>query len=239
MGKRTYSDPKRQKSADRMERRIAALDPTQVAGRCPLWRCGRPTAAKAGHGLSDHHCRYHLQYRNRHGSLWKGTYTKTDLKPYRAAVISYLRASAHHGEVEGALRALDLLMLASGQPRHPADAHTMRPETKARSALARMREAEIPAMKLLVNHLAITAAVREDPIGPGGEPDEYRLVQIAKACIRLASGHHYERSDGSKISTYPRSSGLVLRILGKMIDEACGFFARKHLAGILELKRPL
>jgi len=33
-------------------------------------------------GLASFHCRYHVQYRARHGSHWSATYKAADLKPY-------------------------------------------------------------------------------------------------------------------------------------------------------------
>lgn len=127
------------------------------------------------------------------------------------------------------------------------------PKEKARGALARLRRAAITPEKLLITVLSVSAAVREDPIGPGGPPHEYRTVQIAKAAQRLASGHHsvgnkigtvregnalriVETGEKYRIDVYPRSSGQVLRHLGKALDDCCEAAVADHLSAILALK---
>ena len=112
------------------------------------------------------------------------------------------------------------------------DVLTMPPKRKARAFFARLRAKEVPASRLLAIHLAVSGAVAEDPIGPGGEPDEYRLVQIAKAAHRTASGGN----SGGVSYRYARSTGLVLRHIGQALEEACGPVAEAHLAAILRLK---
>jgi hypothetical protein len=109
------------------------------------------------------------------------------------------------------------------------------PQDKARAALARLRKAEIPPERLLAIHLAVTAVLREDLVGPGSGniPDEYKLVQVAKAAHRLASG------PPNVLGKYPRSAGLMLRHLGRMIDGCCEHVAREHTAAVLTLKTEL
>ena len=204
---------------------------------CPVPGCGRPPQARAGRGLSLIHCRYHVQFRNRHGSLWKGTYSAADLRPYRRAATRYL--GPRHGNmwIAAALVALQSLLDRAGPNERMADVARMKPEDKARQAFARMRREAVPPLRLLVNYLAVSMAVAEDPIGPGGEPDEYRLTQIGKAALRTASGSHAVYGDGAGYHRYPRSSGLALRRIGAAIDKACEHVASEHLSAILASKR--
>ena len=59
---------------------------------------------------------------------------------------------------------------------------------------------------------------------------EFHLVQTAKAVHRLASGTHrhwdFPMQDGTtkplELHAYPRSSGIVLRVMGREIEEICG-----------------
>jgi hypothetical protein len=180
------------------------------------------------------HCRYHVQFKNRHGSYWKATYRTAELRPYRKAAERYIKAHLDDFWVAHALMALRSLMDRAGPVERVADVlHFMAPAQKARAALARLRRAEIPPGRLLVIHLAVTGAVQEDPIGPGGPYDEYRLTQIAKATHRLAAG------PSTVLGRYPRSAGLAMRHLGGMLDKCCEHVAQEHLKAILALKTAL
>ncbi len=204
--------------------------------RCPMPGCGRPSQAFAGKGLSQTHCRYHIQRRNRHGDYFKGTYTARELKPYRLAAQSYLKANVKDFWIAHALKALDALMRSAGPDERVVDVLRMKPPDKARAAFARMRSAEVPPLRLLVNYLAVTCAFTEDPIRATGTPDEYRLTQIAKAAMRMASGSHSYYSPGNQYDRYPRSSGLVLRHMGRMLEEGCEHVREEHLVPVLRLK---
>ena len=74
--------------------------------------------------------------------------------------------------------------------------------------------------------------------------DEFRIVQVAKAAHRLASGYHrtweFPRKDGTTapltIHSYARSTGRVLRLIGAEIDRACEVVSAQHLDDVLVLK---
>ena len=203
---------------------------------CPIPGCGRMPQARAGKGLSLTHCRRHIQHRNRHGSFWKGTYSAFDLLPYRRAAESYLKANLADLWVSHALKALQALMEQAGPVERIVDVLHMKPDRKARAAFARLRRAEVPPLRLLVDYLAITGAVAEDPIRPGGEPNEYCLTQIGKAALRKASGYHSVYAPGMQYDRYPRSSGLALRFMGRALDSACEHVKARHLSAFLALK---
>lgn len=230
-------DMERRRKAALHARLIARLMPDEDAYTCPIPGCGRPSQARAGKGFSVFHCRYHIQFKNRHGSFWKGTYRAAELQPYRRAAERYIKAHLDDVWIAHALNSLRNLMDSAGPVERVVDVlHQLKPPQKARAALARMRRAKVPPERLLAIHLAVTGAVREDPIGPGGPPNEYRLTQIAKAAHRQASGYHAVYGPGSRYDRYPRSTGLALRYLGRMLDECCEHVADQHLKAILELK---
>lgn len=116
------------------------------------------------------------------------------------------------------------------------------PRERARIALARLREAGIGGERLLAVVLAIAAIHEEDPISP--HKREFRQVQVAKACHRLASGFHHKyewpMNDGTTgiylVSQYARSTGRVLRHLGKAIEDAGLHTVTHHLAEVLAFK---
>lgn len=204
---------------------------------CTIPGCGRPTRRAAGQGLNRFRCRYHDQALSRHGSAWLKTFTNADLRPYRRAAESYLKTHRADPWIAHSLGAIDGLLHAAGPHERVVDTLRMKPVDKARAALARLRHREIPPERILTIAIAIAAAVKEGP-NPGGEPHEYRRCQIAKACIRQASGYHGPGAPGIKsYHRYPRSTGLLLRHLGRMVEEAADWSLHHHLDPVLDLKR--
>lgn len=232
MAKRNYSDPKRQKSADRMERRkAAAMDPE--AGRCLLFGCSRPVQRADGKGFSQTHCHYHVQFRQRHGSYWKTTYSADDIRPYREAANRFLIYRWRENDTERALCGLRDLMNWEGRHIPLPELKTRSPDLKVKAALWRLNAAGVKPLQLLRDHLAISGAVHDDFAGA----EEFRLVQIAKAASRLASGWKKEYAAAPAWVVNQRSAGLFLRGLGAKLEEACGFYTAEHLGGMLAVKR--
>jgi hypothetical protein len=87
---------------------------------------------------------------------------------------------------------------------------------------------------LLAITLAVCALITDDP--RADKTPEYRHVQIAKAAHRRASGFHRVWSERSSLHVFARSTGRVLRILGKMLEEYCQGAIEVHVSEILKLK---
>ena len=106
-------------------------------------------------------------------------------------------------------------------------------------AFARLREAGIEPERLLAIHMAVGALIEDD--NGSHRVDEFRLVQTAKAVHRLASGTHrqwdFPMRDGTTrplhFHAYPRSSGIVLRVIGREIDEICGGVAEAAVQEVI------
>lgn len=181
-----------------------------------------------------------MQLRNRHGSLWKRTIPAATLQPYRQAARQFVKVHRANLFVSAALSGLQSTMDGAGSVGQPSTIRSRyaSPREKARASLGRLREANVPAERLLCAYLAVAGAIAEDPIGPGGEPGEYRRVQAAKAVFRLASGYHsvYGPGPNQRFDRYPRSSGSVLQYLGMMLDECCDHVREQHLVAILRVK---
>lgn len=183
---------------------------------CPIPGCGRRPQARQGKGLSLVWCRYHIQRRNRHGHLTKGTYSAADLRPYRRAAESYLKPRLGTDFwIAAAIKALGGLLDNAGPNERVVDVLTMPPKDKARAAFARMRSQGVSPIRLLINDLAVSMAVGEDPIQPIGEPDDYRLTQIGKAALRMASGHHAVYSPTSAMTVISAPQGWPSGIWGR------------------------
>lgn len=193
----------------------------------------------AAQGLAPYHCRYHVEHRARHGSHWRSSYRAAELKPYLAAVSLWLAAHRSDFYVKAALGALDGIMQSAGPAEIATRLRGVPPIERARVALARLRDARIGPERLLTIHLAVNALIEEDP--SSHRVREFRIVQVAKAAHRLASGTHRRWRDEngnllSEMHAYPRSSGRVLRYLGTMIERECELVAEKHLHALLRLK---
>lgn len=207
--------------------------------------CGQPTMRALGLGLAAFHCRKHVEHRARHGSHWHGTYSAAELKPYLAAATSYVRPRAESDRfIKAALNAIALLLQEAGPTEIATRLRGMSPRKRARIALARLRVAGIKPERFVAIVLAIAALIEEDP--GSHRTKEFRTVQIAKALHRLASGYHrvWELPDErgrlrkvSELHAFPRSSGQVLRIMGRAVEEHCEWVVEKHLPGVLALKK--
>lgn len=206
----------------------------QALPRCSIPGCGRPPEALQGTGLSRSLCRYHREFKARHGSAWKRSYTGADLKPYIAAAESYLKTHATDLYVAHALKSIEITLNSAGPVRRVNELPYLSLRDRARATFARLREGEVLPMRILSVAIGILAAVEEDPFKPRGH---YPAVQIAKALRRRASGYHADYGEGRSFHRYPRSSGQVLIAVGEEMMKACEFVGQYHLPHILHLKK--
>jgi len=231
------------KSRHSVAQRIAATN-TASAQRCAILGCGRPTMGAAGLGIAAFHCRRHVEHKARHGSHWHGTYSAAQLKPYLAAAASYVR---HRSEIDrfikAALNTIALLLEEAGPTEIATRLKGMSATKRARIALARLRVAGVEPKRFVAIVLAVTALIEEDP--GSHRTKEFRTVQIAKALHRLASGYHRvwglpddkgRLKKVSELHAFPRSSGPVLRLIGKAVEQPCEWVVEKHLSAVLALK---
>jgi len=214
-----------------------------LPGRCLIPNCGRLTMASSGSGLAQSHCRYHVQFAARHGSHWHATYRAADLQPYLKAAAQWVKANRSDADVvmaalwlKGALEDAGKMELAHRVKGQPA-------ARRARFAFARLREAGIKPDRILSIYLAVCALIEDDR--GSHRVEEFRIVQVAKAVHRLASGSH-QRWDVPLINgttaplirhTYPKSAGIVLRIMGRQIEECCRTVSERAVDEIRDSKR--
>jgi hypothetical protein len=193
--------------------------------------------------LSKFLCRYHQQHLQRHGSTWCKSPRAAVIRPYVTAALAYIEAQSDDRYISDALNALDVLMQTAGRVEIAPRLRGLAPARRAKIALARLREGSVKPERLLAIGVALAALIEEAPANIS-RTREYRLVGVAKAAHRLASGTHRKWSaphpDGSirqiEMHTYPRSSGRVLRHLGEMIEKECEWVIEKHLEKVLALK---
>lgn len=227
-----------QRVRHRIERAVA-----RSVANCTILGCRSPTLGSTGKGLAAFHCRKHVEHKARHGSHWHRTYSATELKPYLAAATSYVRPRAEVDRyMKAAVAGMQSVLHAAGPTEIATRLRGMSARKRAKIALARLRVAKINPERFIIVALAVTALIEEDP--GSHRTKEFRIVQIAKALHRLASGTHkrwpYHDSQGrprqTEMHAFPRSSGQVLRIMGRAVDEQCEWVIEKHLPGVLALK---
>lgn len=227
----------------RLAPRIVAISDPSL-GMCAIPGCRRLTMRAVGLGLAAFHCRKHVEHRARHGSHWHGTYSAAELKPYLTAATSYVRLRAESDRfITAAVNAIALLLEEAGPTEIATRLKGVSATRRACIALARLRVARIKPERFIAIVLAVTALIEEDP--GSHRTKEFRTVQIAKALHRLASGYHrvWELQDHqgrsrkvAELHAFPRSSGPVLRLIGKAIEGPCDWVVEKHLDAVLALK---
>jgi hypothetical protein len=166
--------------------------------------------------------------------MWHKSYSAADLKPYLRAATSYINPRLL---TDVSIRnAVDrLAFMIEGAPYEQATRLRGLPaSTRADIAFGRFRKRGVKPETLLAITLAVHALITDDP--RADKTPEFRRVQIAKAAHRRASGFHKVWSERSSLHAFARSTGRVLRILGKMLEERCEAAVVDHLEGVLRLK---
>lgn len=172
--------------------------------RCVAPGCKNLTQRSARNGLSETLCKRHVEFRRRHGTHWRRSYTMAELRPFQAAARQWLKA--HQGDLSltQVVAALNGLLAGSGASRTAQDARWAGTEEKVRNALARLHEAGKSGGQLLLITLTVKAA--QSALGPRANR-EFQYVQIAKMAHRLASGTHVRSALYGTFSRYPRAEG--------------------------------
>lgn len=210
----SISYAKRAKKKADIKRRAEA--PGDGDTKCYAWGCKNLTQRAEGSGLSEFYCKRHVEFKRRHGSAHRRSYTRKELAPFLKATRKWL--SLHRGGqgVAGIVEDLNTLLFVQDRAPEAQEVRWMSPKRKARAALARFREAGKSAEDLL--EIALMVEVANSVLGP--RDSEFRDVQIAKQVHRVGSGTHKVTSAGVKLPPrWPRSEGAVLRILGEMVRE--------------------
>lgn len=210
---------------------------------CAVPGCSRLGAHAQAQTMGLLHCRYHIQHKARHGSHWHGTYRASDLQPYLRAAAQWVKANRSHADVTMATLWLKGLLEGAGRTDLAHRIKGKPAALRAKFAFARLREADIKPDRILCIYLAVCALIEDDR--GSHRVEEFRIVQVAKAVHRLASGSHQHwqvpLANGSTaplaMHTFPRSSGIVLRVIGRQIEECCRVVAERAVDEVRALKR--
>ena len=214
----------------RMRRKLdikcrAGEAPEEPNGKCMAWGCKRPTQRAAGKGLSEMYCKRHIEFKRRHGSAWRKSFSASELKPIREAVRRWMAA---HKADKWALRTVDLLdyrLRSVGPSRVTAMQWAgagLDNRERAFEVLARVCDAGVSGSYLL--EAVLTVRVAGEVLSAPRDAD-FMNTQIAKLIHRKASGTHseYRRANGGawRRSKYPRAEGGFMRVLGEIVAARC------------------
>lgn len=222
---------------------VIARGPLTAAPRCVILGCGRPTMKAAMKGLAAFHCERHIAHRARHGSFFHGTYRASELKPYLAAAASYVRIRDTTDRfIMASIAGVRAAMEGAGPTELATRLRGMPATKRARTAVARLRVAGIKPERIVAIILGVRALIEEDL--NSHRINDFRTVQAMKVVHRLASGTHkywlgqdrQGRARTIEMHAYPKSTGRVLRLMGRLLEEPCEVTIDKHLAGVLALK---
>ncbi|WP_247370569.1 hypothetical protein [Bradyrhizobium sp. 18] len=216
------------------------MGPLAAASTCAIPGCGRPTMKAAREGLAPHHCRRHVEHRARHGSYWRQSFKASELRPYITAASAYVGLRAANDKfIAAAIADMGRALEDAGPVEIATRLKGMSATKRAKIGLARLRVEGVPPQRVVSLVLAVSALIKADATAPRAK--EFRTVQICKAVHRLASGTHrvwvVEDHQGRKRRTemhaFPKSTGRVLREMGRMLEQPCEWVIEKHVAGVL------
>lgn len=195
--------------------------------------CGHPARAATDEGLDHMFCRSHAEQYARHGSPYRKSYTATQVQPYRAAAIKWLKANRDDRWVRNSVERVRGLYSSAGSHVEAFRLRGLTPQERANAAWARLRKANVDPYKVIAATLAIEMIMRADP--QADHKVEFKQVQAAKLIHRMASGTHKRWGEGAtatELHVYPRSRGRILRHMGKAVLEACELVIDHHGASL-------
>lgn len=233
----------RQRRASRLKARIES-DANDHFPKCTMIGCGKPTQRAAKAGLSIALCRKHQLHRQRHGSPFCSSPSAGVLKPYLRAASDLIELRRTDPYINAALADIRDLVETAGPVVIATRLRGLPPEKRSKVALARLREAGVKPERLLAIAVAVHALIEDNPAATH-RIQEWRIVAIAKAAHRLASGYHrvwsLEDATGkvvqrTELHAYPRSSGRVLRYLGEAIEKKCEWVIDHQVTDVVALK---
>jgi hypothetical protein len=217
--------------------------PNAMFKQCTVFTCSLLTQAHAGKGLSERYCAKHVRHLSRHGSAHCNSYKASDMKPFIWATERWLKANKDVSLVKRIIVMFDALLNGAGKPETAMAMLRAPAKDKAKVALARMRVRGIKPIRLLTITLATRAIIADDQTF-SHRGNEFLQVQIARQAHRLAAryvpaGYEDKVKDGKPwgFKSFPAGTGIVMRELGKVIDDIGSHLAEKAVPSIIELKR--
>ena len=234
----------------RAEVKTRAERPNHMYGYCRVIGCGKPACAGTSDGLDEKYCRSHAEHRQRHGSVFKGSYTAAQLNPYRRAALEWLLAHEEDRWVSNALQRVHGLYRSAGPHVEAFRLRGLPPADRAKAAWARLRHHEVDPRLVVAAWLAVEMIVADDP--QPVQTNEFKRVQAAKLIHRMASGTHkrWQREvpdprwsgERTKLVTqemhsYPRPRGRVLRHIGDDLEQAVELLVDRHLEQVRAFTR--
>jgi len=144
------------------EVRVRASAPNSMYSYCQVPGCGKPARAGTSDGLDRRYCRSHADHLQRHGSVFKPSYTAIVLNPYRRASLAWLEKNRDNFWVDDAFKRVKGLYMNAGRHEEAFRLRGMKPPERAQVHWARLRRAEVDPYLVVAVWLAIEMVVKED-----------------------------------------------------------------------------
>lgn len=240
-----YSQRQRRKT----EIKARASTQSHMYKYCRIIGCGKPARAGTSDGLDTRYCRSHVDQLQRHGSLYKKSYSARMLNPYRRAALAWLEANRENSWVRTALERVTGLYRGAGSHEEAFRLRGKKPHERAKIHWTRLRKAGIDPRLVVAAWLSVELAISDD-IQPV-TTKEFKCVQAAKLVHRMASGSHRRweqeirdlnhpgrmKIHVTEMHVYPRSRGRILRHIGADLETAVELLVDHHLKDIQQFKK--
>ncbi|MBP1097487.1 hypothetical protein JOE50_008017 [Bradyrhizobium japonicum] len=211
-----------------------ASEPSHMFRHCKVVGCRRPARAGTADGLDTRFCRAHADHRARHGSPYSRSFRAAEINPFRRAAIEWLLTHQNDRWVSNAVERVTGLYKSGGPYEEAFRLRGLPPRERAWKAWARLRHQKVDPYLVIAAWLAVELIVKHDVRAE--DRQEFKRVQAAKIVHRLASGTHklWNGVGGRKteLHVYPASRGLVLRYIGKDLEEAVELLCDHRLSHI-------
>ena len=220
------------------EVKARAQQPNHMYQLCRVVGCKKPARAGTEDGLDTRFCRSHADHYARHGSPYKGSYSASQINPYRRVAMDWLQANEGDRWVRNAIARVEGLYQRGGPHVEAFRLRGLTPRERAHKAWARLRRFEVDPRVVVAAWLAVEMVSKDDP--QAETKKEYKQVQGAKIVHRLASGTHKNWQTGAKTTemhVYPASRGQVLRHVGEDLEGAVEMLADYALKELLQAHR--
>lgn len=213
------------------ERIEAPLDDSEKDQTCYAWGCKRHTRRAAQNGLSQTYCKYHSEFIRRHGCSWRGSFTPSEIKPFRQAALTWLQEHQEDVTIQRHLRLFEQWFMGRDyvwhdprfkEVRDPSHLRWLKPVHKARFKALRLAQDEVKVEKIVADILASEAATKS-PLLTTSSSIQWREHQLGKLLNRMAP--LVPREVQHQRPAYVRTrlvepEGSWIRILGKLFRDA-------------------
>lgn len=211
-------------------RLASPLEEDEKGLQCSVIGCENLTRRAAQEGFDQAHCKHHAELSRKHGCSWRGSFSKSELKPYRQASERWLRGNTHSVITRSHLKAFSGWFSSRHyiwfdkrfrHVRNTSDFKYLSTILKARFKFIQMIEKGVDVDRVLIDVLAVEAASIDGRIISPRDL-KWREHQVGKVLNRKAGGLKKTIIGDQQASVWkfhPLSAGGWVRLLGKYVRD--------------------